>query len=269
MRRIDIKDVQSMLLELMKEVHLFLNKNELKYYLLGGSALGAARHEGFIPWDDDIDIGMLREDYESFLAISDRFNSDYEIINFKNAKNCDFGLTRIYFPNTYIHNPTIDKTKLDKRLYFDIFPIDNVPDDKVQRDMFEKKILRKKRLLQLVDVHDYGNPKMVLVVKKMISIGLSPFRNAILCSFDRLLKKYRYVETSKVCSLCSQYSFEKQVMPRTVYGEPTLHTFEDVELYIPERVAQYLTTLFGEDYMSLPPEEKRRRGFDIYVMDDA
>lgn len=268
MKRIDIKEVQAILLDLMKEVHCFFEKNELKYYLLGGSALGAVRHNGFIPWDDDIDIGLLRDDYDAFLAISNTFNPQYEVVNFKNAKNCDFGLTRIYIPNTYISNPMIEKTKLDKRLYFDVFPLDNVPDDKKQLHVFEKQILRKKRLLQLIDVHDNGNPKLEMVAKKMVSFVLNPFRNIILSSFDKLLKKYRCEDTAKICSLCSQYSFQKQVMPREVYGEPTLHVFEDVKLYIPENITEYLTTLFGEDYMTLPPQEKRRRGFNIYMTDE-
>ncbi len=268
MKRINIKEVQSTLLDLMKEVHAFLGKNGLKYYLLGGSALGAVRHNGFIPWDDDIDIGLFREDYEKFLAICDTFNSQYEIINFKNANNCDFGLTRIYIANTYVKNPIIEKTKLDKRLYFDIFPLDNVPNDKTQLLSFEKQILKKKRLLQLIDVHDNGNNKMIMVIKKMMSICLCPFRNIILHYFDKLLKKYRYEETTHICSLCSQYSFKKQVMPKEVYGQPTLHAFEDVELYIPEDITKYLTTLFGEDYMTLPPEEKRRHGFDIFMISE-
>ena len=143
MKRMNIEDVQKALLDLMKEVHAFLDENEIKYYLLGGSALGAIRHNGFIPWDDDIDIGLLREDYEKFLSISGAFNSRYEIVNFKNAHNCDFGLTRIYIANTYVKNPIIANTRLDKRLYFDIFPLDNVPNDKSQLIAFEKKVSKK------------------------------------------------------------------------------------------------------------------------------
>ena len=76
---------------------------------------------------------------------------------------------------------------------------------------------------------------------------------------------YRHHDTERICSLCSQYSFEKQVMPKTVYGTPTAHRFEDAELYLPENPDAYLTTLFGEDYMTVPPVEKRRSGFDIYI----
>ena len=268
MKLLKIEEVQSELLELMKKVHTFLEKHQLKYYLLGGSALGAVRHGGFIPWDDDIDIGMFRDDYEAFLTLASEFDKDYDIENFYNFKNCDYALTRIYIKNTFIDNKSISKTKLDKRLYFDIFPIDNVPDDVESRDAFEKKIIKRKNLLQYMYVRKFGNSKIKTVTKTVISFLLAPFRKNILHSFDKLLKTYSKADTEYVCSLCSQYSFKKQVMLRTVYGMPVLHKFEDTELYIPENVDLYLTTLFGEDYMEVPPVEKRRKGYNIYLNDE-
>ena len=68
--------------------------------------------------------------------------------------------------------------------------------------------------------------------------------------------------------MCSQYSFKKQSMPRTYYGTPTLHQFEDAEFYVPERADEYLKHLYGADYMEIPPESKRRKGYTIYQMDE-
>ena len=268
MRLLSIREVQASLLELMKKVHTFMGEHQLNYYLLGGSALGAVRHNGFIPWDDDIDIGMFREDYERFLEICDDFSSDYEVVNFKRRGNCNFVLTRIYINNTYIADPSVENTKLDKRLYFDIFPLDNVPDNKIELDKFEKQVLSKKMLAYYIDEHKYGNNNVKNIVKKITALVLNPFRGRILVSYDKLLKKYRNCETQRICSLCSQYSFAKQVMLKSVYGKPTLHKFEEVELYIPENIDSYLTTLFGEDYMQIPPENKRRKGFDIYKIEE-
>lgn len=268
MRKLEIREIQAMLLDLMKIVHQFMSDNQLDYYLLGGSALGAIRHNGFIPWDDDIDIGMKRDDYERFIKISDKFDKQYEVVNLWNERNCDYGLTRIYINNTKIDNPSISKTKLDKRLYFDIFPLDNVPDEAEELSKFEKKIVKNKWLIQMIDYRFYGNSILKKMARKALSIALQPFRKNILCSFDRLMKKYRESETEKICSLCSQYSFSKQVMAKSVYGVPTLHKFEDSEFYIPKDYNSYLTTLFGNDYMEIPPESKRRKGYAIYKLDE-
>lgn len=268
MKLLKIEEVQALLLDLMKDVHDFLTKNCLQYYLLGGSALGAVRHGGFIPWDDDIDIGMTRENYDAFLKIANQFNSKYEVVNYQKTPYCDYGLTRIYIPDTYIHNPSIEKTKLDKRLYFDIFPLDNVPDDVSELKEYEKKIVKFKRKILLLDARRYNNSYGKYLVKKVIAMGLSPFRRNTLSSFDKLLKKYEHCETARICSLCSQYSFKKQVMMKEIYGTPVLHRFEDTEFFLPEKVDLYLTTLFGSNYMEIPPIEKRRKGFDIYVLED-
>ena len=266
MKLLDIKEVQEMQLELMKKLHAFMKNQNISYYLIAGSALGAIRHGGFIPWDDDIDIGMFRVDYERFLSVCGSFDKSYDIVNFRNAKNCDYCLTRIYFPNTYIDNQTTKGTKLDSRLYFDIFPLDNVPDDDAERLSYERKIVKQKILISRVDARDYHTSAKAMLAKKVISACLRPFRGQILKKTDALMRKYERAETTLVCSLSSQYSFAKQVMPKTVYGKPTLCAFADTEFYVPEQLDTYLSTLYGADYMQVPPESKRRKGYDIYIV---
>lgn len=266
MRLLDIKEIQSMQLILMKKLHAFLQDQKISYYLIAGSALGAVRHGGFIPWDDDIDIGMFRADYERFLSVCGSFDQEYDIVNFHNAKNCDFCLTRIYFPDTYIEDESVKGTKLDTRLYFDIFPLDNVPDDDAERAAYEKEIVQKKRLISRIDVRNYHNSAKALLAKKAISLCLRPFRSSVLKKTDALMKKYEACETQLVCSLSSQYSFAKQVMPKAVYGTPTLHVFADAEFFVPEQLDAYLSTLYGKDYMQVPPESKRRKGHAIYSL---
>ena len=268
MKLLEITEIQSMQLGLMKKLHNFLQENGIRYYLIAGSALGAVRHGGFIPWDDDIDIGMFREDYERFISIAGEFCSEYEVVNYRNKKNCDFALTRIYFPNTYIEDSAIEKTKLDKRLYFDIFPLDNVPEDIDEQKQFEKKILKKKKTIEKIDTRNYNNKWYILLVKKIYSLLLKPFRRHILSSFDKLARKYENEKTDTVCSLCSQYSFKKQAMKKELYGTPVLHKFEDAMFFVPEKTVAYLIQLYGGDYMEIPPVEKRRKGYNIYILEE-
>lgn len=268
MKLLTIQEVQNELLTLMKILHAFLEEHRLSYYLIGGSALGAVRHSGFIPWDDDIDIGMYRNDYETLLNLREEFNlkhkDTYEFIDFHNHNRCDFVLSRIYINGTYIDDPSVAYTRLDKRLYLDIFPLDNVPADETISQKYAKKIAGQKKLLSFCDTRDYNTGKIKRNMKKIIAFFLSPFRANILKRCDGLMKRYQHSETEHVCSLCSQYSYKKQKMPRAYYGQPTLYRFENCHFYIPEQADRYLTQLYGKDYMELPPENKRRKGHDIY-----
>ena len=266
MTLLTIKQVQQMLLELMVKVDTFLREREIPYYMLGGSALGAVRHEGFIPWDDDIDIGMLRADYERFLRIADEFDKEYDVVNFKRNNNCDYCLTRIYIPNTFMYVPELAATKLDKRVYFDIFPIDNVPEDDDERNEYEKQIVKRKKMIARIDPRNNKNSGLFMAAKKIVSFFLRPNRQRIIAKTDALMRKYENDRTKYVCSLSSQYSFAKQVMPREVYGTPVDYAFEGYKFSIPEKYDTYLTTLFGGDYMQVPPEHKRRKGHDIYTL---
>lgn len=174
MKQLKIKEVQSIQLVLMKKLHQFLAEEKIPYYLIAGSALGAVRHKGFIPWDDDIDIGLFRRDYERFLQVANRFDPTYEIINSRNANNCDFSLTRIYFPDTMIDIPSIKNTVLDKRLYMDIFPLDNVPDDEIELQSYEEKIKARKKLIARIDVRDYGTGSWYPFSGSMFRVSTSP-----------------------------------------------------------------------------------------------
>lgn len=268
MRQLSINEIQEYLLALMRELDAFLVKNEVPYYMLGGSALGAVRHEGFIPWDDDIDIGMHRADYERFISIAEPFSEKYKVVNFHNSDICDYCLSRIYIPNTYVDNAANKYNSLDKRLYLDIFPIDNVPDNNNELALYEKRIVKRKKLIAFIDTKDYGGSGVKLCAKKALSAALRPQRNRILARTDSLMKKYSNVKTTRVCSLSSQYSFEKQVMMRDVYGTPKRHRFCDTEFFVPENTDAYLTTLFGADYMQIPCEGKRRKGCDVYLLNE-
>lgn len=266
MRQMTIKEVQARQLSLMKTLHTYLGEKKIPYYLLAGSVLGAVRHGGFIPWDDDIDVGLFRPDYERFLSVCQDFDRRYEVAHYRRTAPCDFCLTRIYFPDTRIDDPSLRRTRLDNRLYLDIFPLDNMPDDPAERERFARRIRRKKARLAAMDARDYRNPAYILLLKQLRAACLSPFRGKLLADCDRTMQAYRDRDTDCVCSLCSQYSASKQTMPRAFYGTPTLHPFADTAFYLPEQADAYLRHLYGPDYLAVPPENKRRKGYPIFLL---
>lgn len=265
MRKLELQELQGILLNVMVDFDAFCRKHHLVYYMIGGTALGAQRHEGFIPWDDDIDVGMPREDYERLLRLNEKIEGMYELSNYRNSHNCDYVLTRIYIPGTQIDNPIVRKTKLDKRLYFDIFPLDNIPADNAKRRKQKKDIIRLKRLLNYVDYREYNDNIMKRLVRYGLSCALMPFRNLILCSLEREMQHYN--NEGYLCSLASQYSYEKQAFNKAVYGIPQEYKFQGYSFWGPAKMEEYLSQLYGSDYMELPPVEKRRKGHDVYVDD--
>lgn len=264
MKLLSITEVQDKLLELMKVVDSFCKENSLDYYIIGGTLLGAVRHEGFIPWDDDIDIAMLRPVYEKFISLAKKFPQPYEVCNYRNCKNCDYVITRIYIPNTYVDNPATRTAKIDKRLYFDIFPLDIVPNSEIEQAAHRDIIAKYKKKIWFAVPYQFSKNAIKRCVRKSISLLLNPFRNKWLKQLDDEMKKYQSIDAKYYCSMASQYKYEKQKMRCEIYGEPKLYSFCGVMLKGPAMPSDYLTQLYGEDYMELPPADKRRGGLDVY-----
>lgn len=267
MRKLELFEIQRMLLDVMIEFDSFCREHQLTYYMIGGTALGAQRHKGFIPWDDDIDVGMPREDYEKLLKLNKKIGNTYELRNYHNAKNCDYALTRLYIPGTEIDKPFLRKSKLDKRLYFDIFPLDYVPENAEERHKHKNQIKRLKTILSFVDYKDYQRGPAKSVARKMLSLCLMPFRKLILNSLNNCMTKYG--NEGYLCSLASQYSYEKQTFAADVYGQPCDYLFEGHMFKGPQRMDVYLSQLYGSDHMELPPVEKRRPGNNVYFTENA
>lgn len=255
---LSIKEIQNELLEVAKFFHSFCIENGINYYLLGGSALGAIRHNGFIPWDDDIDVGLTRENYEKFLSLFPRRAGKYILKNYRIDQNADYFLTRIYIDDIGIeYSPEFTKIS-DKRLYFDIFPLDDCPpflkDVKKQR----RKILKLKKIV-LIKSYTPQNPLKRIACKLLSALVYHHNCSHYAKMADTVFQKYSSEKHSKICSMSSQYDYYKQMFDFEVYGTPTLHKFEDTFFFVPEKCDQYLSQLFGNDYMQIPPKEKQRK----------
>lgn len=255
---IGINEIHNVLLELLNEFHIFCVNNRIEYYLIGGSALGARRHQGFIPWDDDIDVGMTRTNYEKFIDLIDNFNDKYKVENYRNTKNVDFVLTRIYFENYIVDgvNYTFD-SHLNNHLYFDVFPLDNVPNDEKLAEKQKNRIKKLKKLLQYAYPRYYTGKHLRNFAHFFIKISLLPFRSRFPGILDNTMKKYSNENSKYICSMASQYSYDRQKIERSVYGVPTSMFFEDASYLCPQMIDEYLEKIYGRNYMELPSEDKR------------
>ena len=268
-KKMEIKELQKLQLEIMKEIHEKCVQHNIKYYIIAGSLLGAVRHGGFIPWDDDIDIAMMREDYDKFMSLFPQIMDTNQLFLQHYGSDVDFrpALMRVCIKGTYLDFSCEAHWRYCKNTYIDIFPLDNVPDTDEEQVSQEIELKRLDKIIRakLYRMHE-ENSTLTKLVKKMRAclLAIYPLKK-LQKDILSVMTKYNHSQTEKVCSMASHYSYKKQSMPRIIYGTPTLVKFEDTELYAPEKVTEYLVHLYGENFMQIPPEGKRDVPNDVYI----
>lgn len=250
----DIKLVQKEILEIMKKLHIVLTENNLKYYLSSGSVLGAVRHNGFIPWDDDLDIMMPREDYEKFIEIADRIlPNDLYLQGPSNCKDSPLLFYKVRKKNTLFEEKVNRGLKYPKGIFVDIFPLDST--DKIDKQFYNKmKKVKFYKKIYLFQRRKDGKHKLFQIISHLISRKMCVKKVNELCSNNHNINYY--------FESLSQYPVQKVIYDKAVIGQGILHKFEDAEFYIPTDFDAYLKTIYG-NYMELPPVEKRGAQHDV------
>ena len=251
-------ELQEKLLGIFSWYHDFCENNGLTYFALGGTALGAVRHNGFIPWDDDIDVGMPRKDYERFLDISKTIdkNSRYTVEFPSDKKDYVYPFAKVYDKETTLVENTRYKTK--RGIYIDVFPIDGVGNTEKEATVYYKKVdryiaffhtrvcaLRKGRKL-------YKNA--AILISRCIPDFLFKPQN-MLKKIDILSKRHSFENCKFVANFVGNWH-EKEIMNKEWIGNLKLCNFEQLKMYILENYDAYLTHMYG-DYMTPPPPHKQ------------
>lgn len=236
---IDKRKIQLMELDMLMEMDRICKKNNLKYYLAYGTVLGAIRHKGFIPWDDDIDIIVNIDNYKKFCdIIHNEITDNYVLCSIDQDPNYDSLKARISLKNNYHHI-----------IYIDIFPIIGVPKSRVGRKLFSKicYIIYKSYFVKKVDVNiTYKESKRKRTNALIAKLLLKPVSaNLIKLIFDKLSTLYSIKESSIIFNICGCYGY-KELIPKEYLGEPVWVEFEGLTLPIPEKWDAYLTHLYGE-----------------------
>lgn len=266
----EFKKLQQAQLEIMDEIHRVCCENNIVYYMIGGTALGAKRHGGFIPWDLDMDIAMPRADYERFAEICDYALSERFVYrNYKNTQNHIRPHSIVCIRNTSL---TLKNDKFNSPpksygahgIYMDIFPLDVAPEDEKLQKKQSSRIKRIKKIKLLKIAYRFGNDLKNRVVKPIISKMIFWTNiNILNKKFDKECRRYENSGSPLWCSMASRYKYSKQCMPASVYGKPKLIKFEDREYFAPEKLEDYLERIYG-DYMKLPPESERKINYEIF-----
>ncbi len=257
MEEIDIKELRSIQLEILQTVHDFCIKNNIHYSLSGGTLLGAVRHKGYIPWDDDIDIMMPRPDYECFHKLFNAQNNEtYKFIFSNNEKQYFQPFGKIVNMKTFLKE-NYDRPVNMLCVYIDVFPVDGLPNNKNKRQKYWKKIAKLKNINTLF--YERTNKKEK-GVKKIIRLVLFYLLRLIPAnSFSKVVnncaKKNTFSDSE--CVACSVFGYgQKEEVPKSIYDNYVLLDFEGKKFYAMQGYDIYLHNLYG-DYMQLPPVEKR------------
>lgn len=255
-------------LEIVKAVISLCEKHGLTYYMLGGTMLGAIRHNGFIPWDDDIDLGMFRDDYEKFLAYAEELPEHLKVVNYRNTPSYQYYITRVLDTTTKVIEDRIGNDNKYTNASIDIFPIDGTPNNLVLRKIHCFRVLYHRALMSLCykDSIDRKRPRgkvekaMLWFLEKLpIERMTSAYKQKE--KIDKLLRKQKIEGAKYIGNIMGAYR-TREIVPSEYYGKGKLYSFEDIKLRGMELADEYLTFTYG-DYMQLPPEELRKTHFKV------
>ena len=260
----DIREIQQMELGIMEYIHEVCQKIGVKYFLAYGSLIGAVRHKGFIPWDDDMDICMLREDYEKLqdYLISNP-DERYEVMSYKNNLNYVYPFMKVQDNQTYLLEEDV-RIDSNMGIYVDIFPVDGYEDDSVFKDKMTRLI--KKRQLSCYTFKGITNTKSLLnSLIRYISVIVFYFTNTnkYIRGIDELAKS-RKVDDYELVDYLIYKDMHKPVWKREWLEQTIMGVFEGKEFMIPKNYHEILTSDYG-DYTQLPPVELRFSHHDFQL----
>ena len=255
--KLTLDQIKACELAILDNVSAFCEKNNIRYYLCGGTLLGAIRHKGFIPWDDDIDICMPRPDYECFIKLYSNKNTNYTVIS-NRLGTLSAPFTKVVDISTEVHNKydTSDRTE---HLWIDIFPVDGLPEDlnKV-KTIYDKCNIYRHILLLSDSILGEGTS----IFRKYMKYILKPLANLYgkqrcINNIERIAMSYEYGSTPYIGGITNGLYGVGERMKLSEYEVPILVEFEQRQFPTFSCWKQYLTNLYGK-YMVLPPKNKRK-----------
>lgn len=250
MTKLSLSECKEISLDILLKVASFCDKNNLKYYIMGGTLLGAVRHGGFIPWDDDIDIMMPRPDYEVFI-------SSFEDDRYKVFKSTEgrYSYSKVYDTKTIKYEDNMDN-RVFKPLGvdIDIFVLDGIVNDEKEMLKIYKKIVFLEKLLHLSTQPFFYRKSLIKAFYRIIARIISGKR--IVKAMEKLEQTYNYNDCEYIIRMRSSPNGFTGILPKSDYDDAVELKFEQYYFKAPKEYKKWLTIYYG-DYMKIPPEEKR------------
>lgn len=249
MRKLSLEECKKISLDILIDIAKFCDKNNITYFLSVGTLLGAIRHEGFIPWDDDIDIMMPREDYNRLL---NEYNGKYKILK---PSTGFLYYAKAYDPNTIKYEADTDYHKYEPiGVDIDIFPLDGIVNDKKIIDKLYKRECFLELLLRLSNQPIFLRKNPLKAINRIIPRIIGS--KNIVKMIEKNAQTYKYEDSDYVIRMRWSPNGFTGALPKEVF-EKDYAEFEGHIFCIPKGYDLFLRSFFGDDYMELPPEDKR------------
>lgn len=261
MKKLTLDEIKGIELEILNYFDKFCSENHLQYYLDGGTLLGAVRHKGFIPWDDDIDVLMPRYDYEKLVKLSVKIDDRFILKSYKLDSDYSYPYMKIVMAGTSIIEKNISYHGYG--VFIDIFPMDCLPNDEYKRQKFQNKIWALTNMANYAVEDKIERHGLISNIKKKVSrlVGIQTIlklidKEAVKYESDDALYAYDVIASTK----------KDRLVRKNVFDETVKLPFEGKMYNAPSKYDEYLTELYG-DYMQLPPLDKQYsdHNFEAYI----
>lgn len=283
MKQLTIDDMKNIELDILKNIADFCDRNGIRYYLCGGTLLGAVRHQGFIPWDDDMDIAMPRPDYDKFLMTFNTQSQRYKVNGIENNNSWHSTFARVEDQCTILYEQTLKKKYWKRHVFVDVFPLDGIPDDPREENYFMNKqnilgIITNASAFRFYQSRHYSDSKkanaslynFVRTGLKYLAILLFSGINTqkVIGVVNKNSRKYKFGSTKSIGITVSVWNRHFEQSSAESFAERVKFKFEDSEFWGPKGYDEYLTKTYG-DYMTPPPKKNQvsHHSFDAYLID--
>ena len=259
-----VRQVQDKILETMKYIDKLCRENGIVYYIMGGTALGAVRHGGFIPWDDDLDIFMTPDQYEKFKAVFQSQNSEqYVLQEWRTIPNyLEYAKVRMN-GTTFIEEVYKDRTQMHHGIYVDIMILHKVPENK----LIQKLVYLESKFVTLYALSQRNwKPKTKGQARVLRLLKFLPCKLMAKIAYRRIYRYDDWQENYMYCYWITPAKFRSGLFDKTFFETPVDIPFEDTVLLGSEKIKEYLAYRYG-DYMKLPSKEAQQAAVHAFVFD--
>lgn len=249
----------------LKTFLAFCEEHGLTYFAIGGTLLGAVRHKGFIPWDDDVDVGMPRADYDKLIALAKELPKPFVLEEYRYNKEFQSYFAKIRSEEIDLLETVTEEEDKRRGYLVDIIPIDGTPNLSLFRKLYFARILWLRFLCGAANVHTgilTSRPKWeqsVLKICRALRVYKVLTKEKVYRRLDTVFRRQTVAGAKQIGTIMGAYK-TREIVPAEYFGlgeEPVYLEFEDIKLRVPKQYEKYLTHMYG-DYKKLPPENQRK-----------